>query len=181
MRFALLLLLLPAACAGVRVVDRADDGTPILLCGGQPDVDRLKELHARHGIRTVVSLRGERPEASWWRNEKAGVEAIGATWIHLPVSSHEAVPPETRGAFFDLVEDRANWPLYVHCESGIHRAGLVCGLYRMQYQGWTAERAIAEMRKNGFDLRGDRPAAKAFLRGYRPDPGRAIDRRPRTP
>jgi protein tyrosine/serine phosphatase len=172
----LLLFLLLAACVGTRVVDRDADGRPILLCGPQPDQDTLRKLHDRYGLRTVVNLRGENPDEAWYRRERNGVQEIGAKWIHLRTGSHEPPAPEHLARFFDIVEDPANWPVLVHCQSGIHRSGLMCALYRIQYQGWTGDEAAQEMVKHGFRLGGDRNAVEEFVRGYEPDPKRAISR-----
>jgi protein tyrosine/serine phosphatase len=167
-----------AACASTRVVDRAADGTPILIGGCQPDRDSLERLDRFHGpIKTVVNLRGESPDEAWFIRERDAVAAIGARWIHLPTSGYVAPPAETVDAFFDIVEDRANWPVFVHCQMGIHRTGLMLALYRMQYQGWTGEDAWAEMKANGFKWsRVDRSAVEAYVHGYTADPERTIER-----
>ena len=177
-RGAVLAVLWLAACASTRVVDRAADGTPILIGGAQPDAESLERLQRFHGpIKTVVNLRGESPNEAWYDREREGVEAIGAKWIQLPTSGYLEPPPETVNAFFDIVEDRANWPVFLHCQMGIHRTGLMLALYRMQYQGWTGEQAWAEMKANGFKwTRVDRSAVEAYVRSYAPDPRRTIQR-----
>jgi tyrosine-protein phosphatase SIW14 len=176
-RAAIVALLLLGACGSTRVVDRADDGTPILLCGAQPTAESLARMQRVYGLKTVVNLRGARPEKAWFRDEARGIDATGVTWIQLRTSGIEPPEPEHLARFFEVVEDPANWPVFVHCESGMHRTGLVCAVYRMQYQGWDPERAFAEMRGHGFRLtRADRSAVEAFVRSYRPVPGRTIAR-----
>jgi len=175
-RWAALLLLL-AACGSTRVADRAADGRAILICGDQPDRQQLRRLHELHGVRTVVNLRGAEPGEAWFEEERRAVEAIGARWVHIDTTSRAAPPPEDLARFFDVVEDPESWPVYVHCQMGMHRTGLMCAVYRRQYQGWTAERALQEMRSRGFDIgKGDRSAARAFIREYEPDPARTVDR-----
>jgi protein tyrosine/serine phosphatase len=180
MRVALALLgsLLLAGCGVTMVVDRAADGTPILVRSPQPDEDDLRALAEEHGVRTVVNLRGEPdPETGWFQEERRGVEAIGARWVQLRVSGGAAPEPATVGAFCDLIEDPANWPVLVHCQGGVHRTGLLGALYRIQYQGWSAEAAVAEMEDLWFDwTTRDRDALKRWLRAYRPDPARRVPR-----
>ena len=174
---AVLVLLWLAACASTRVIDRAGDGTPILIGGAQPDGESLERLQRFHGVKTVVNLRGEHPDEAWYVRERDGVAAIGAQWIHLPTSGYLAPPSKTVTAFFDIVEDRANWPVFVHCQMGIHRTGLMLALYRRQYQGWTGEQAWVEMKSNGFSwTRVDSSAVEAYVRSYAPDPKRTIQR-----
>ncbi len=39
-----------------------------------------------------------------------------------------------------------------HCTCGCHRTGRLAAYYRMKYQGWTPEAAIAEMQKIGDEM-----------------------------
>jgi tyrosine-protein phosphatase SIW14 len=182
-RNAMLMALLLAApgCGVTQVVDRAYDGQPILIRAPQPDEDDLEELHARFGVQTVVNLRGEHPGEGWFEAERRGVAAIGARWIHLKASGKSAPEATTVAEFLRIVEDPTNWPVLVHCQGGVHRTGLVSAIYRMQYQGWSPDRAIAEMEDCWFDWTvEDRDAIKRWLRLYRPDPERIVVRGPRT-
>lgn len=178
MRLRLLLiplLLVPLACTSTTVVDRAPDGTPILIRGPLPDARSLENLQRLHGVNTVVNLRGGQPDEAWYRDEKRGAGKIGAKLVDLRVGSRDAPEPEKVDAFFDVVEDESNWPVLVHCQAGMHRTGLMVALYRMQYEGWSPEQAIADMERHGFDFgRHDRAKVKAFLRSYRPDPDRKL-------
>jgi tyrosine-protein phosphatase SIW14 len=176
-RATFLALLALAACASTRVVDRAADGTPILIGGAQPDAESLQKLQKLYGIQTVVNLRGEFPYEAWFVREGEAVTALGLRWIQLPTSGYLAPPEETVNAFFDIVEADANWPIFVHCQMGIHRTGLMLALYRMQYQGWTGDQAWTEMVANGFHwTRVDRSAVEAYVRSFAPDPTRTIQR-----
>ena len=107
-----------------------------------------------------------------------GSRLLARRWTHrAPIAS---TPPsdEALDAWFDLVEDPANWPIYVHCQSGIHRTGLYVALFRMQYPGWSPERALNEMRANGFRWgRGDRIRVEAYVLAYRPDKARRLPTR----
>ncbi len=166
-----------AGCGVTQVLDRADDGRAILIRTPQPDAADLRQLFDEHGVKTVVNLRGQKADKAWYQEEGAGVEAIGARWVHLDVSGSQAPSEDVQLSFFEIVEDPTSWPVQIHCMGGIHRTGVMSALYRMQYQGWSAERAIAEMEDNHFNWTvADREALKEFLRGYRRDPEREIDR-----
>ena len=173
-----MILLLPLVGCGVtQVLDAADDGTPILIRTPQPDAEDLEDLQDEFGVRTVLNLRGERPGSDWFEEERAGVEAIGADWRHIKLSGSRAPSDEQVETFFGLVEDPKAWPVVLHCLGGVHRTGLFSALYRMQYQGWTGDEAVAEMEDHWFDWTvRDRDAVKAYLRAYQPDPARTLDR-----
>jgi len=172
-----LLLLAPllAGCGVTEVVERAPDGRPILIRSPQPDAADLAELDAAYRVTTVVNLRGEKPEEGWFQEERAGVEAIGARWLHMGVSGRSGPTPAEVTSFLDLVEDSAAWPILIHCQGGVHRTGVMTALYRIQYDGWPAEDAIAEMEDKWFDwTTTDRSGVKEFLRRYRRDPERRL-------
>jgi protein tyrosine/serine phosphatase len=45
----------------------------------------------------------------------------------------------------DLMDDPKAQPVFVHCEHGVDRTGLVVALYRVKYQNWDIEAAHREM------------------------------------
>ena len=49
-----------------------------------------------------------------------------------------------------LLSDESQGPFLVHCQHGADRTGLVVAMYRIVFQGWTKEDAIAEMVDGGF-------------------------------
>jgi hypothetical protein len=56
----------------------------------------------------------------------------------------------------------------VHCKNGWDRTGLLVGMYRVIYDGWTTDRAYEEMRRLGFhpELRGLHEAWEAFAAAH---------------
>ena len=113
--------------------------------GGQPRAEHYGELK-RLGIKTVVDLRKDsRRDAPEW------ARAAGLAYVNLPL---EASQPATEGQtaeFLRLVNDPANWPVYVHCKGGRHRTGALTAVYRITHDGWTADQAFDEMLKYDFD------------------------------
>ena len=53
--------------------------------------------------------------------------------------------------FLRLVRDEQNRPVFVHDEAGADRVGLYVGAYRIVEQGWSAQDAIAEINRFGFN------------------------------
>ena len=48
------------------------------------------------------------------------------------------------------MDDPANYPVLIHCKAGLHRTGILVAVYRMEYEGWTPQAAIRELKDNGF-------------------------------
>ena len=53
--------------------------------------------------------------------------------------------------FLELVNDQANWPVYVHCKGGRHRTGEMTAIYRISRDGWSADQAYEEMKRYDFE------------------------------
>lgn len=113
--------------------------------GAQPDEAQFAELK-RLGIKTVIDLRKDKKkEASDW------VSAQGMRYINIPLKASQPATAEETEHFLKLVNDPANWPVFVHCKGGRHRTGALTGVYRITHDGWTADRAFKEMLDYDFD------------------------------
>jgi protein-tyrosine phosphatase len=38
----------------------------------------------------------------------------------------------------------------IHCRAGLHRTGVISAVYRMEYDGWTPQEALRELKDHGF-------------------------------
>jgi tyrosine-protein phosphatase SIW14 len=113
--------------------------------GSQPDADGFAELK-RLGIKTVIDLRKDSQTAA-----PGQVRALGMQYFNIPMKASKAATPEQTEYFFKLVNDSANWPVYVHCKGGKHRTGALTAAYRIAHDGWTADQAFEEMKKYDFN------------------------------
>lgn len=112
--------------------------------GGQPKEKEYRELSAI-GIKTVIDLRED--AESYARGE---AERAGLRYINLPLRAKTPPTIEESNQFLTLVNDQANWPVYVHCAGGRHRTGVLVAVYRMEIDGWTVEQAYREMKDFKF-------------------------------
>jgi protein tyrosine phosphatase (PTP) superfamily phosphohydrolase (DUF442 family) len=121
--------------------------------------EHLKDL----GIRCVVNLQDEYPDpdlAQTFFNHSTEKESgvcrrLGVKYVFIApdVLPHRQVParrPEAIEKMLAVFDDPASYPVLLHCKAGLHRTGCMVALYRMEYEGWSPERAVAEMRDNGF-------------------------------
>src|SRR5262249_27193175 len=112
--------------------------------GAQPDQEGFRRL-ATLGIKTVIDL-----QENAQPGEPAWVQDAGMKYFNIPLSGSHPANEEQTSHFLELVNDRANWPVYVHCAAGRHRTGEMTGIYRITHDSWTADRAYAEMQKYGY-------------------------------
>jgi protein tyrosine phosphatase (PTP) superfamily phosphohydrolase (DUF442 family) len=132
-----------------------------LYRGAQPDSRGLRALKER-GVKTILCLRNSAPE------EKEAAD-LGLEFVHIPMEAGLVSTPPTEEQvrrFFEVVLDPARRPVFFHCARGKDRTGTMAALYRIEVDGWTARRAMAEADSFGFhewyrDL-------EDFIEGYRP-------------
>jgi len=109
--------------------------------GAQPSARGMAELKAM-GIKTVVNLRT-------FHSDRGELSGTGLKPAHLHMRPWNAESEDIVG-FLKIVSDTNNLPVYVHCQRGADRTGLVCAMYRIAVCGWKKEDAIQEMTEGGF-------------------------------
>lgn len=156
-----------------------EDG--VLYRSGQLSPEAFERVLNEYQIKTVITLRTvrdpKRPYPDEW--ERTICDARGLKHLRLVPrlwgeDEKGEVPADVNvQAFLEVMEDRANHPVLIHCFAGIHRTGTMCAIFRMEFHGWSADGAIAEMQACGFDpddlhehiegyLRSDLPRWKQF-------------------
>ncbi|VTU02152.1 protein phosphatase : Uncharacterized protein OS=Flavobacterium psychrophilum (strain JIP02/86 / ATCC 49511) GN=FP0882 PE=4 SV=1: DSPc [Gemmataceae bacterium] len=148
----------------------------VLYRSGQLTPDGLKRVIHEKGLRTVVTLRTSRvagrasPDA--WEEEMCAARGVRHVRIvprlWSPDEAGDVPADEAVREFLAVMDDKANYPVLVHCFAGVHRTGTMCSVYRMEYDRWPCERAIEEMRTCGFDPIDMRDNIAEYLRGYQP-------------
>jgi protein tyrosine/serine phosphatase len=113
--------------------------------GSQPDARQFAELK-KLGVKTIIDLRSDRLDRSSQLARGAGMQ-----YLNIPLTTKRPATEEQTAYFLSIVNDPANWPVYVHCKGGRHRTGEMTALYRITHEGWTAEQAYEEMKKYDFE------------------------------
>lgn len=114
--------------------------------GAQPSIDGFRNL-AKLGIKTVVDLRYESAQAA---QEKQEVEHLGMRFIHLPMHNNGKPADQDISRALAILNDKAAWPVFVHCDGGKDRTGVAIACYRMTRYHWTNQRALGEADRYGM-------------------------------
>jgi protein tyrosine/serine phosphatase len=130
--------------------------------GAQPRGRDFASLAAL-GVKTVIDLTKDGDQA-----EPGLVQAAGMRFFRIPMTTRQPPSAATIEYFLQLVDDPANQPVYVHCQGGRHRTGVMTAVYRMTVDGWTAARAFAEMKQFRFGADYLHPEFKRFVHEYQP-------------
>jgi len=125
--------------------------------GAQPESRDYPDL-AAIGVRTVIDLTYDGRA-----DEQRLVERSGMNFYRIPMTTSDRPSDAAVTQFLKLVNDSANWPVYVHCQGGRHRTGVMTAIYRMTQDRWSADRAYQEMKQYRFEGFPGHPVLKSFV------------------
>jgi protein tyrosine/serine phosphatase len=128
--------------------------------GGQPKENDYSQLAAL-GIKTVIDLQDD-PTTY----EKQKVEALGMTYVNIPMSDKDYPESVKIQQFLKLVDDPTTGKFYVHCAGGRHRTGVMGAVYRFNHYNWNYDQVYAEMKKYDFYTRWGHGDMKKFVQDY---------------
>src|SRR5262249_45566566 len=128
--------------------------------GAQPEGRDYKDLAAL-GVKTVIDLTKD-----GHADEQGRVEGAGMKFFRIPMTTSERPSDAAVRQFLSLVNDPANQPVFVHCQGGRHRTGIMTAVYRMTQDGWNADRAYSEMKRFKFEGFPGHPTLKKFVFEY---------------
>jgi protein tyrosine/serine phosphatase len=114
--------------------------SPALSRGAQPTREGFRLLRER-GIRTIVALR-------WEHDNEDALAGLRLNSYRLRANQWH---PETEDVVraMKVILTPKYQPVFVHCQAGKDRTGLVVAIYRILIDGWSVEDAIAERKRFG--------------------------------
>jgi len=104
---------------------------------------QLREAARRHGIRTVINLRGNRQDCGSDVLGRAEAAALGLAHVDAPFESRGA-PHRDRILRLADIFARIEEPALIHCKSGADRTGLAAGIWLL-LQGERVDRALDQL------------------------------------
>jgi protein tyrosine/serine phosphatase len=128
----------PLEKPGLPNLHRVGDG---YYRGAQPSAEGMKELE-RMKVKTVINLRAV-------NSDRDEIGDAGLAYEHISFKAWHA-EDEDVVKFLKLVTDPERKPVFVHCQHGADRTGMMTAIYRIAIEGWTKDEAIAEMTQGGF-------------------------------
>ncbi len=114
--------------------------------GGQPssiqDYQKLKSL----GVKTVINLR-------WDTTVEQSMTAAREhrfQFLNFPIKATDYPDANQIHEIFEILDDSRNYPIFIHCQHGKDRTGLIAALYRVHRQNWKPVDARKEWIQMGF-------------------------------
>ena len=99
----------------------------------------------RSNVKSVVNLR--------YFNRSGDRKVLadrGIALFNRPLLTWRITPKQVAETLYLIEQQQAEGPVLIHCYHGADRTGLIAGMYRIIYQGWTVEQAKNEMRHGPY-------------------------------
>ena len=106
----------------------------------QPSKKGFKALESA-GIETIINFRR-------FRNDSSKARGTDLDLVHLPMRTAKLEEADIVEALKAI--NLAQKPILIHCWHGSDRTGVVVAAYRIVFEDWSKEKAIAEFRKKEF-------------------------------
>jgi protein tyrosine/serine phosphatase len=120
-------------------VPNAGKVTDHLYRGAQPRLSDIGELK-KFGVTVIIDLRAEAPHAA--QEEQSLAESEGIRFFHIPIGRFSNPTNSDLIQFFQILHDSADQTVFVHCEFGRDRTGLMIAAYRIAFQKWSSDHAL---------------------------------------
>jgi protein tyrosine/serine phosphatase len=131
-----------------------------LYRGAQPGPGGMLQL-AELGIKTIVDLR--RPGLAT-RREAAEAGVAGLRYVNVPLARLLRPAHREVARVMSIIDAREARPVFVHCQHGSDRTGMIVAVHRLLRHGWTDEQALAEARRHGMSRLGF--ALRSYVADY---------------
>ena len=113
---------------------------PDRIGGGQPEGREGFATLAAMGIKTIVSVDGQKPDVEL-------AEQLGMRYVHLPIS-YDTVTPQRQQELAQALTN-CDGPIYLHCHHGKHRSAAALGSALVLCGTLTPEQAQQRMKVSG--------------------------------
>ncbi len=119
---------------------------PGVLTGGQPTVKQFVQAKAA-GYKTIVNLRTPGERGEW--DEAAKAKELGIKYVAIPVNGGAGITLENTNALMQVVTNKSNHPVIIHCASG-NRVGALFAFNAAAIEHKSNEEALHIGRKAGL-------------------------------
>ncbi len=98
----------------------------------------------RHGVKTVINLRGLCPDLGWYEKEAQLTHDLDLNQEDVCMSAYR-LPSSSELRYLIEVLDRAEYPILVHCRRGSDRTGLVSMAVMLLQEGTSLSQAHGQL------------------------------------
>ncbi|WP_413580423.1 dual specificity protein phosphatase family protein [Bdellovibrio sp. HCB288] len=133
-----------------------------LYRSAQLDGLELKRYIKKHGIQTIINLRGAEPLSFWWQQETSVAKAMNVLHYNIPMTAEE-IPHRKNLIRLISLFDMVPRPILIHCQGGADRSGEAAAIYQMIYAGKSKEEALKQLTFKYRHIAKIKPAKRYFI------------------
>jgi hypothetical protein len=115
----------------------------IFFRSAQPEAQGFSTLATQYGVKTVISLRA-------FNSDEPLTRGLSLRLVRFKIHTWHIEREDVVGALRSLRRAIKEGPVLLHCQHGADRTGLITALYRILYEGWSKQAALAEMLNGKF-------------------------------
>jgi len=102
----------------------------------------LPIFYQKYHFKTILNLRGAKPNRDWYIYEKKFAKEHNITLIDFKISDKKILDIKTMQKLVDIVKN-AKKPILIHCKAGADRTGLVSALYLLSKGDKNAKKMLS--------------------------------------
>jgi protein tyrosine/serine phosphatase len=124
---------------------------------------KLSKYIAKHGIKTLVNLRGPNHDKKWWRAERDLTQKLGVRFYNIPMFAQTMTSRKNLIKLLNVYK-LAPRPILIHCQSGSDRTGEAAALWVLEEQKKGQKIALKQLSIRYGHLRFYRPAKTQLIK-----------------
>jgi len=132
-----------------------------LYRGSRPEKADYTYLKNKLGIKTVLDLTLDHDD---WCSDFA--KQLNINYINIKIDDHSYPFSDQVDSVEKVILNKELYPIFVHCNGGRHRTGVVVGMYRRLVYGWRLDEIYEEMKKYDFYTEFGHEDLKIFIFDY---------------
>lgn len=109
--------------------------------GAQPEKEGFTELK-KMGVTTIINLRAN-------HSDRELIKGLGFRYVEISLNAGDTDEKNVI-KFLKVATNPNNGIMFIHCQHGSDRTGMMIATYRMLVQGWTRDEAMEELPRFGF-------------------------------
>jgi len=134
----------------------------VLYRDGVRSMREFENTIGKAGIRTVIMLNDDAEvKREPFKTELEFCRQRGIQLVRIPIAPGQRPETQQVQKFLQVLDEKGNWPVLVHCAQGVRRTGMMAAAYQMTVMGWDKQRAKAEVM-----LWGRKPDRLDDVRGF---------------
>ncbi len=115
-----------------------------LYRSAQMDNDELSYYLKKYHIKTVLNLRGESPDAQWYKDEIKTCNKFGVDHYDYGFSASCLLSIKKMKDIVKLLKKLPR-PILIHCKAGADRSGIVAALWLYKIKHFTFKKALYQL------------------------------------